>query len=265
MAWRHTTFAAVGASAICTFCYARRRLERLADEHRRDITVEKRLPSVAVAQKTAVVRLPRLLSDAEITQVHALHASVSSVCGKRIGDISANIMGSAYRTGAYLDNELPEPGWQVSYLSTGGHFRTSLPAVREKLIDAAKAVDLQHFGLLQVGRQVVPRCVEYHVVNPPGSLPHQDHFDEGSVLTIDVMLSDDEAFEGGEFSTLESDGEIVKHHFRKGDALVFVSHKPHHVAPVKSGQRRVLVIELWEGIERECGHRCSQHWATCSR
>ena len=41
-------------------------------------------------------------------------------------------------------------------------------------------------------------------------------------------------------------GELKAHApFERGDALLFVSHKPHCVAPVTSGLRQVLVMELW--------------------
>ena len=73
------------------------------------------------------------------------------------------------------------------------------------------------------------RCVEYHTVEPGGSLPFPTHFDSSSLITIDVMLSDPSTeFEGGQFSTLEADGTMKEYsHFKKGDALVFVSHKFH--------------------------------------
>lgn len=47
-------------------------------------------------------------------------------------------------------------------------------------------------------------------------------------------------------------------------ALVFVSHKFHCVTPVTAGRRHVLVMELWEGEERECAHRCERHTGPCS-
>ena len=48
----------------------------------------------------------------------------------------------------------------------------------------------------------------------------------------------------------ESDDTLHPHHFGKGDALVFLSHKAHCVRPVTSGLRQTLVMELWEGEER---------------
>lgn len=54
-------------------------------------------------------------------------------------------------------------------------------------------------------------------------------------------------FLGGNFQTLEADGHLKPHQFELGDALVFVSHKYHCVAPVTAGRRRVLVTELFSG------------------
>jgi hypothetical protein len=33
------------------------------------------------------------------------------------------------------------------------------------------------------------------------------------------------------------------------------------VTPLLNGTRQVLVVELWQGEERRCPHRCVQHWA----
>ena len=44
------------------------------------------------------------------------------------------------------------------------------------------------------------RCAEVHTVTPGGSLADPTHFDAGSLLTIDVMLSRPDAFEGGQVS-----------------------------------------------------------------
>jgi hypothetical protein len=49
----------------------------------------------------------------------------------------------------------------------------------------------------------------------------------------------------------------------KGDAVVFVSHKQHNVQAVTQGVRHVLVVELWEGIARKCGHRCELASGPC--
>ena len=69
----------------------------------------------------------------------------------------------------------------------------------------------------------------------------------GSVITVDIMLSDVAQLDGGIFHTLENDGaDLVPHEFERGDAMVFVSHKFHGVSGLRSGTRQVLVTELWQ-------------------
>ena len=64
-----------------------------------------------------------------------------------------------------------------------------------------------------------------------------EHLDYGSLITIDFMLSDTSEFEGGQFHTLEPDGQLQPHTFERGDAIIFLSHKYHCVTPVTAGRR----------------------------
>ncbi|KAH8092293.1 hypothetical protein JL720_5261 [Aureococcus anophagefferens] len=103
-----------------------------------------------------------------------------------------------------------------------------------------------------------------HEVAAGGALPDPDHYDSGSYATIDVMLSAPGVdFEGGHFETLEADGSFDRPVFDRGDALVFCSHKKHCVRPVTKGTRRVLVLEVWFGPHRTCGHRCERREGRC--
>ena len=109
------------------------------------------------------------------------------------------------------------------------------------------------------------------------------HYDQGSIITVDIMLSDTTHHVGGKLYTLEpaaddvankgeGDGNVrgdawvvqQHHEFAKGDAMVFLSHKYHGVTPLRAGPpRQVLITELWQGEERACPHRCVQHWGCC--
>ena len=51
--------------------------------------------------------------------------------------------------------------------------------------------------------------------------------------------------------------------FERGDVQIFQSHKYHCVEPVRRGKRVVLVIELWDGEERRCAHRCERRAGVC--
>eukprot|EP01048_Picozoa_sp_COSAG05_P012543 COSAG05_NODE_1263_length_5338_cov_44.046956_4_plen_427_part_00 len=159
------------------------------------------------------------------------------------------------------------------------------------------------------GQLLTPRCIEYHTnlpgfggLAPPPVEPDDGgggggggdddgeddysrgskHYDQGSVITVDIMLSDTTDHVGGKLYTLEPAAEsaaaarsstpaaanqwIARQHeeFTQGDAMVFVSHKYHGVTPLTAGSaRQVLVTELWQGEERACPHRCVQHWGAC--
>ena len=92
------------------------------------------------------------------------------------------------------------------------------------------------------------RVVEYHQMDKHGALPDPKHYDLNSLITMDIMLSDNESFEGGNFQTYEVDGTLKRHTFEQGDALILVSHKYHCVSSVTAGQRTVMVLEFIELI-----------------
>ncbi|KAL1508824.1 hypothetical protein AB1Y20_004919 [Prymnesium parvum] len=197
-----------------------------------------RLPSVGLAQRSSVCRVKQLLTPAEIAEV--------------------------VRLGARMAWHRPNPNGsrQTCYLNANHAFATQLPRVRHKLVEAARRVDRAEWGLLD-GRAVRPRCVEYHRLSRGKDVLYATHHDFGSLVTIDVMLSASGDFDGGAFQTLEADGTMQRHVFGQGDAVVFISHKYHCVAPVERGERQVLVIELWEGDERACPHRCNERLGKC--
>ena len=98
---------------------------------------------------------------------------------------------------------------------------------------------------------------------PGPGISEDEHYDMDSVVTIDICLSPQEQWTGGKFGTLEASGELATHSFGKGDAVAFLSHKFHSVSKVKTGERRVLVVELWRGPDRTCPHRCCYFGQKC--
>jgi len=107
------------------------------------------------------------------------------------------------------------------------------------------------------------RCVEFHEQRPEwpaAQIPMQFQKwkqELDSLVTVELVLSEQGTFEGGGFQSLEP-GNVIKTNYplNRGDALVYVSHKYHRRAPLKSGVRRSLVIELWRGPESVCLHMC---------
>ena len=88
------------------------------------------------------------------------------------------------------------------------------------------------------------RCVELHRYVVGGGLMDRDHKDSGSALTMSLALTNPATLSGGEFLTWDGDTRVV-HRLAQGDAILFRSEDIHNVAPVKSGVRQTLVIELW--------------------
>ena len=93
---------------------------------------------------------------------------------------------------------------------------------------------------------------EYHSYAEGGGLLSPGHRDEGSILTMSVLLpeplpqgGEGGDFSGGEFVTWGDGARPVAHALRRGDAVLFHSCRAHNVAQLKHGLRQSLVIELW--------------------
>ena len=76
------------------------------------------------------------------------------------------------------------------------------------------------------------------------------HADYESVFSISIALSEKEDYTGG-FFQLESDDALFK--VPRLSAIVFFSETFHSITPITGGQRRVFVVELWEGEDVPVG------------
>jgi len=194
------------------------------------------------AQRTQAIRLKGLLSREDIEAIHRAGAVIAQQHADSTIDRSA--WGQ------------PNGTWLVTFLNTAGSFETHLPEVYARIREAAVAVDREHWNVTQGVDSVNYRVAEYHTmqsrldgVPTKGGLHTKRHCDQGSLVTIDVLLTDPAEIDGGVLQTLEADGELRSHEWEQGDALVFLSHKYHCVSELTSGTRNVLVCELWQGTE----------------
>ena len=150
------------------------------------------LSSRAAASLARVVRVPNFLSQDEIALVRRLERAHH----ERLAH--------------------PPParrGWHTTYLSAGGLFRAAAPVLHRRLGELRYKVDLSPFvpaggpeqppssepsasEQLQLLRGLEARCIELHEGRAGGSLNDPHHFDNGSVVTVDVML--DDGFTGGQ-------------------------------------------------------------------
>eukprot|EP00040_Diaphanoeca_grandis_P025604 m.142084 g.142084 ORF g.142084 m.142084 type:complete len:325 (-) comp30231_c3_seq1:234-1208(-) len=207
------------------------------------------------AQRTQIVKIPGFLSIEETNSLvdHLNDIKTHKLCGNvtRSGDGEQQLDGLGC--------------WTTTYMHTNHVFQQEFPQLRERIMKLGLAVDAANWQQM-IGKEdnVAIRTVEYHEYSPGGRLEDNLHCDIGSFVTIDIMLADPQTdFEGGEFYTPEGDGTQQVHVFNKGDAVLFCSHKYHNVRPVNHGIRRVLVLEIWDGLERTCAHRCLKPTGDC--
>merc|ERR1712014_416019 len=82
------------------------------------------------------------------------------------------------------------------YLHKDGIFQTRFAKLRERIVNLALMADHNEgWGLLgngdgQLAAGVTVRCAEYHEMLPGGTLPEFNHYDIGSLVTIDIMLEE---------------------------------------------------------------------------
>lgn len=138
-------------------------------------------------------------------------------------------------------DEMNHPGHVKLYLHRDGYIQRDSPVLCDKLMHGMISQPGNwgdHLAALNV------RCIEFHTYSVGGSLLTPGHRDNGSVLTMAVLLSDAVEVEGGQFVTWK-EGEQVSHEMEQGDAILFHSEKCHNVSTVTSGTRHSLVVELW--------------------
>lgn len=276
-----------------------------------ELAAEAGIPEPGEASKLRAVRLPGLLTAGEIAGLLALGEEIRTTGQATLHRTGISALAVVHSQDMLhsvetSERQVPPSQWQTTYLHFGHQFQGRLGPLREKLRQAALSVDSEHWGICSsaataasatpargsacanIGSDIPEACdvaelinlrtVELHSVAPGGALPQRDHYDAGSCVTIDVMLSQPGIdFVGGELElpvpALVREGlshgtpestDVHSPVFEQGDALIFPSHKYHCVKPVTAGLRQVLVIELWCGEERSCPHRCERHWGRCS-
>ena len=213
---------------------------------------------VDAAQGTTVFRQPSFLGPAEVHSLLRRIPALGLQPYTNDPDVDIDAKGAAVHC--------------TQYLNTRGVFASQFSSLKARILDlVAVANKAERWGWPEAafrgtaggGAKATIRVAEHHVymAGCPG-LPSMGHYDVGSIATVDIML--EEAATGGVFQTVEAGGTVKSHGgFRAGDAFVFVATKKHRVSPITRGRRRVLVVEVWGGEERFCGHRCDVRHGTC--
>lgn len=212
------------------------------------------------AEATQAAVLPMLLTEEQVHQLDTLGSKLLVQDSADAGDegevdIFAHSEVSFHKAAEAALHRLGQH--RVLYLHSeevtaqlSNEERAFLQLLEETITARMRAEDSCRWGLL--GRRAVAlRSMEYHAYEDGGSVMDPEHRDDGSLLTISVLLSRRRSFEGGIFNTFLEDSR-VEHCLDIGDAVLFVSEKRHNVSPVK-GQRQALVLELWDGLRNHRG------------
>lgn len=199
------------------------------------------------ANNTNVYRKVQFLTDSEI---------------KELRDVVQDMDLNAYTSNPNDDIDAQGiPVHTTEYVNTNNLFERSLPWLHARAFQLIKHVNKEeNWGFDLTPGKVNVRVAEYHEMEIGGTLSNVKHFDIGSLITLDIML--EEPIDGAYFQTMNNDV-VTKQTFHRGDALVFVSHKYHHVTQLKQGSRKVFVVEYWTGAKRTCGHRCDKRAGKC--
>mmetsp|Transcript_1758 Transcript_1758/g.4984 ORF Transcript_1758/g.4984 Transcript_1758/m.4984 type:complete len:250 (-) Transcript_1758:178-927(-) len=131
----------------------------------------------------------------------------------------------------------------AKYLHRGQLFQETHPELQRKLISLMRSQPGE-WGDSSTILNV--RCIELHTYSVGGGLLNPAHRDNGSALTMSVLLSHAREHGGGQFVTYE-EGMPVVHEMSRGEAILFHSERLHNVSTLIEGTRNSLVIELWKG------------------
>ena len=200
---------------------------------------------VLQAQCTAAVLLPQLISAEEASQLHAMAGRTPA--GGR--DWATTGLNHGCKLGCEIRSQQSKL-WEVLFLQSRGAFMTHMSGLLDRVVERVIALDCsQQWGFQLAQGNFCLRVCEYHSqVAPSEALPDTHHYDQDSLVTVDIMLSNPEVdFAGADIQTLEQDGTLLRHVVRQYDALCFLSHKYHSVTPLAKGRRVVCVLEFWRG------------------
>ena len=154
----------------------------------------------------------------------------------------------------YFHNSSDNCEHRVAHLHRGGALQREESRLLERVLSHVRRADAARWRLL-LGRPACLRSAEYHAYTNGGSVADPEHRDQGSLLTLTVLLSEPtECQRGGELRVATSsdrdEAAFAPVTLARGDGCLFVSERRHNVTPVVGG-RRSFVIELWDGPPTE--------------
>jgi len=243
-----------------------------------------------IVRKFTLVKPPLSVPQAQLTKALRFKEFISENERRQLLTILQNCNFPSYTSNVNEDiDTLGNPVHTTMYVQTDNFFETKLDWLHKRIVKLVRHLNIkERWGFnMSSDSSFNVRVAEYHEMSEGGSLSDCRHVDVGSVVTVDIML--EEATKGAIFQTLEStkktvdelkhihhtghekseeinkEKEFLKpHSFCARDAMVFMSHKYHCVSTLLKGQRKVFVVEFWNGQKPICGHRCEDPTGNCT-
>jgi hypothetical protein len=187
------------------------------------------------------------LDSHRIVHLHAVGHDKITKDEFRVGDLLSEIRARILRS-VYTADDFPCSESNASASAGSGSEEIS-----DENENKALNIKSAGWGVLK-GRPTFVRCFEYHHYQTEGSVMDEAHRDQGSLVTISVLISKN--CNGGVFRAHDGTNWNEYPDLRPGDAIVFNSEKRHGVTPLVSGTREALVMEFWaDGVNKYNRHK----------
>jgi hypothetical protein len=245
--------AASSSGGECTSSNLATQRPRYAQEEGPEAWAVACLPCPEEAQRLRCVRKPSAVSKDEIEALLSmlpLMREAGAGVQKRTGLAAAGAGGRASRSepGAVANDD--PSAWVTTYLHTNQLFQTRFAELFNRLRKLALDTDDEHWGIrraCEAGNSgaVRTRVIEVHEAGPGAGLAADKHYDSGSIVTLDVLLSPTDDFEGGQLQMMEPDGTKTRcvrccsrHFAASGSGSVFFSSRRFEIRISSVSDRR---------------------------
>jgi hypothetical protein len=142
-----------------------------------------------------------------------------------------------------------------------GYLQLAMPEFVDHILNVVSRASV-NAGWHPYPKHLGLRCIEVLEYHSGGEL--KLHTDSESIFTVVIMLSDTtDDFTGGDFVIQRNNSAtsacgtpvMVRSRPKQGDGIMFDSNAMHGVDRILTGQRRVLVLELWPYHDSQRGQK----------
>lgn len=227
--------------------------EKMKEEFHRQLQgtsregVQRQVSSLHYNHGDPLLHIKSLIDKVDIHHLHVLSECIKSSYPGQWQDRRFDAVPVRYSGDeVVLEGGQDAGGNDVIYME--GYLQQLMPQFVDHILNELSRA-ASDVGWFPYPKQLGVRCVESLLYFPGGELSL--HTDSESVFTIVIMLSDPAvAFAGGDFM-IQKDRcptlgiQTLRVACNLGDAVMFDSNALHGVDSIQTGERKVLVLELW--------------------